>query len=159
MTADWSPDGEAIVYLVLERDELEILSLVDGSIRIVELAARYPKWSPAGDVIGGVSARGLTIVPSEGGSTRLLVPSFAPGNGPEWMDWDPDGRTLYYLALLPSGWSGWSLVPGQEPRLILEFDDPLRQHTRYGISTDGRKLFLTLGSHESDVWVLELEGR
>jgi hypothetical protein len=49
------------------------------------------------------------------------------------------------------------VIPGEEPRLILEFDDPVRQQTRYGIATDGRKLFMTLGSHESDVWVLELE--
>ena len=41
----------------------------------------------------------------------------------------------------------------------MSLDDPTRQPTRYGVTTDGRKLYMTLGSHESDVWVLELEGR
>jgi len=108
-------------------------------------------------MIVSAGAQGLNAIHSDGGNARLLVPNPAPGFGPAWTVWDPDGRTIYYLAFLPSGWSGWSLVPGEEPRLILEFDDPMRQHTRYGIATDGRKLYLTLGSHESDVWVLELE--
>jgi len=157
MNAEWSPDGEAVLYLVLERDEIEILSLVDGSVRVLQLPASYPRWSSAGDMIVSAGAQGLNAIHSDGGNARLLVPNPAPGFGPAWTVWDPDGRTIYYLAFLPSGWSGWSLVPGEEPRLILEFDDPMRQHTRYGIATDGRKLYLTLGSHESDVWVLELE--
>lgn len=40
---------------------------------------------------------------------------------------------------------------------LLEFDDPNRQPTRYGFTTDGDKLYLTLGAHNSDIWVLDLE--
>ena len=34
-----------------------------------------------------------------------------------------------------------------------------RQHTRYGFATDGQTFYFTMGSHESDVWVAELERR
>ena len=74
--------------------------------------------------------------------------------------WSPDGRTLYYLA---QGSEGWSLraVParGGPSRVLVRFDDPTRQHTRYGFSTDGRAFYFTIGSHESDVWVMELGRR
>lgn len=47
-------------------------------------------------------------------------------------------------------------LPG---RVLVPFDDPARQPVRYGFATDGRRFCLTLGSHESDVWVLDLEPR
>jgi hypothetical protein len=37
--------------------------------------------------------------------------------------------------------------------------NPARGHTQYGFSTDGRRFFFTLGSHESDVWVAALDQR
>jgi Tol biopolymer transport system component/tRNA A-37 threonylcarbamoyl transferase component Bud32 len=159
MNPDWSPDGESIVYLVVGLNTIHVLSLADGETRVIEWPATYPRWSPANGVFGSATTTGLYTLPVEGGSPRLLVPIHSPGFGPAWTDWDPDGRMLYYLSSLPSGWSGWSVIPGEEPRLILEFDDPMRQQTRYGFTTDGRKLFMTLGSHESDVWVLDLEER
>ena len=98
-------------------------------------------------------------MPADGGPARVVVPRLMTGFGPELSAWGPDGQTIYYLATTPSGWAAWAIVEGDEPQLVLEFDDPNRQPTRYGFTTDGRKLYMTLGSHESDVWVMELEGR
>jgi hypothetical protein len=39
------------------------------------------------------------------------------------------------------------------------FDNPEQQPTRYAFKTDGRRIFLTLGRRESDVWVAELRKR
>jgi hypothetical protein len=41
----------------------------------------------------------------------------------------------------------------------VQFDDPARQPARYGFATDGRTFYFTIGSNESDVWVMELERR
>ncbi|MEE8362416.1 MAG: protein kinase [Gemmatimonadales bacterium] len=156
---DWAPDDSALVFLVfssVDADQLHILSLSDGSRRSLETRGQFPRWSPRGDLIAFTANEGLHVIPAEGGPRRLLVPSTIPGFGPELVAWHPDGRTIYYLASTPSDWAVWSVIEGGEPQLILEFDDPNRQPTRYGFTTDGRKLYMTLGSHESDVWVLEL---
>ncbi len=47
---------------------------------------------------------------------------------------------------------------GGPSRLLVRLDEPDRQHSRYGFTTDGRTFYLTLGSHASDVWVMELDG-
>jgi len=36
---------------------------------------------------------------------------------------------------------------------------PGRQPAAYGFATDGRTFYCTVGSHESDVWVMELGRR
>ncbi len=157
MNPDWSPTGDSIVYVVLEQEGVEIRSLMDGSVRREPLAARFPRWSPSRGVIGSATSEGLAVLDLEEDRISLLVRSSRPGFGPEINVWAPDGKTQYYLESQPSGWSGWSIVEGETPRLILRFDDPLRQPARYGLATDGRTLFMTLGSHESDIWVLDLE--
>jgi hypothetical protein len=47
---------------------------------------------------------------------------------------------------------------GGVSRVLVRFDDPAHQPTRYGFRTDGRRFYLTMGSQESDVWVAELGG-
>jgi hypothetical protein len=47
---------------------------------------------------------------------------------------------------------------GGPSRVLVRFDDPAHQPTRYGFRTDGRMFYLTMGSQESDVWVAELRG-
>jgi len=41
----------------------------------------------------------------------------------------------------------------------LQFDDPSHQPRRSEFDTDGRRLFFTIASDESDVWVMELMRR
>ncbi len=79
---------------------------------------------------------------------------------PLFAAWASDGQTLYYVAKGARG-SSIHTVPaiGGPSRLLVHFDDPVRQHTRYGFATDGRTFYFTMGSHESDVWVAELERR
>ena len=38
-----------------------------------------------------------------------------------------------------------------------DFDDPTRQHTKYGFTTDGKTFYFTIGSPESDIFVADLE--
>jgi len=39
---------------------------------------------------------------------------------------------------------------------LLHFTDPLRQLYRGFIAVDSRRIYFTIGSRESDVWVMEL---
>jgi len=72
----------------------------------------------------------------------------------------PDGKTVYYVAKGPDGSSIRAVpVTGGASRLLVRFDDPTRQHTRFGFSTDGRTFYCTIGALESDIWVAQLETR
>jgi hypothetical protein len=50
-------------------------------------------------------------------------------------------------------------VTGGPSRLLVRFDDPTRQHTKYGVTTDGRRFYFTIGAQESDIWVAQPEPR
>jgi hypothetical protein len=62
---------------------------------------------------------------------------------------DRQGRYAFYS--IPSR--------GGTPHLVLQFDDPSHQPRRSEFDTDGRRLFFTIASDESDVWVMELMRR
>jgi len=48
---------------------------------------------------------------------------------------------------------------GGRSRVLVRFDDPTRQPAGYGFATDGQRFYFTVGSHEADAWVLELNAR
>ncbi|MEP6833257.1 MAG: hypothetical protein ABJB74_07675 [Gemmatimonas sp.] len=74
--------------------------------------------------------------------------------------WSLDRRTLYYLSRGATGWSIRAIPKeGGVSRVVMHFNDPARKPLKYGFATAGRKFFLTMGSHESDVWVLGLAER
>ena len=45
---------------------------------------------------------------------------------------------------------------GGASTVLVDFDDPARQHTKYGFTTDGKIFYFTVGSPESDIWVADL---
>jgi WD40-like Beta Propeller Repeat len=99
-------------------------------------------------------------IPRGGGPSRLLVDNVKDGAEAFYPAWSPDGATLYYLTRRPAGWAIRAIpTRGGESRDVVLFDDPARQPTRYGFATDGRTFYLTVGSNESDIWVMELEHR
>ena len=97
---------------------------------------------------------------SPAGASRLIVPNTSTGEEAFFAAWSPDGKTVYYVAKGPLGSSIRSVpVTGGTSRLLVRFDDPTRQHIRYGFSTDGRTFYCTIGAQESDIWVAQLEAR
>jgi len=164
LDVDWSPDGDALAYEVLQWDvdlvHLAILPLAGGGVTVLDAVGDFVKWSPAGDFIAFHGLDGLRLISPEGGASRLLVPITEDGGEPFFVAWAPDGRTLYYLAKSARDASIHAIAPAGGPaRLLVRFDDPSRQPTRYGFATDGLTFYLTMGSHESDVWVADLERR
>jgi Tol biopolymer transport system component len=164
LDVDWSPDGGALVFEVLTWDlhlgHFSVLTLDSGQSHTLDVVGDFARWSPAGDLVAFHGPDGLRVISPSGGESRLIAPITEEYGEPFYSAWAPDGRTLYYLAKGDRGASIHAVSPaGGAARLLVRFDDPSRQPTRYGFTTDGRRFYLTMGSHESDVWVAELETR
>ncbi len=160
---DWSPDGEYLVAEVLAAEadtRFIIVPLAGGenAARSLPAYGDFAAWSPAGDLIAYHTPDGIRLIAPDGAESRLVASNEADGAQAFYAAWSPDGSTLYYLARGPEGWM-IRAVPkdGGPSRLLVRFDDPTRQHSRYGFTTDGQTFYFTMGSHEADVWVLELE--
>ena len=163
----WSADGQALVFRVesLKRAYLHILPLAgDGSPQDLKVdvgsgasVLNAPSWSPTAGAICYSSPRGLGVLDVASGEDRILV---APSQGPLFPVWAPDGRTIYYLASGPSTRSIRSVpAEGGTTRRLVDFDDASRPYTRYGFAAGGHRFYVTLGTLESDVWVMKLERR
>jgi len=167
---DWSPDGLRLVFTSEKtgRGELFVISRENKQAKwgvprqMTSTGALQPcKWSPDGRLIvytNGTS--GLWIIPAEGGEPRELVggrDSAIPAV-PWYPAWSKDGRTVYYTGYdADRQASFWSVpVSGGKPKLLVKFDDPSRQSSRYEFATDGEKFYFTLAKYESDIWVGEL---
>ena len=169
---DWSRDGHALVAEVIPASKEPgaapnfvgastfVIAPLDGSaMRTIAVPGDFAHWSPTEDLIAFHSSEGLRVT-SPGGASRLLVPNSPTGEEAFYAAWSPDGKTIYYVAKSPHGSSIRAVpVTGGPTRLLVRFDDPTRQHTRYGFSTDGRTFYFTLGAQESDIWVAQLETR
>ena len=168
LDADWSRDGQALVAEAIPASNESgdassftfVIAPLDGSaMRTIPVAGDFAHWSPTEDLIAFHSSEGLRVT-SPGGQSRLLVPNSPTGEEAFYSAWSHDGKTLYYVATSPHGSSIRAVpVTGGPSRLVVRFDDPTRQHTRYGFTTDGRTFYFTIGAHESDIWVAQLEAR
>jgi serine/threonine-protein kinase len=165
----WSRDGHALLAEVIPAGpeagsasnflaaSTFVLVPLDGTAtRTIAVPGDFAHWSPTQDLIAFHSTDGLRVM-TLAGESRLLVPNSPTGEEAFYAAWSPDGKTVYYVAKGPHG-SSIRAVPaaGGPSRLLVRFDDPTRQHARYGFSTDGRTFYFTIGSQESDVWVAQL---
>ncbi len=160
----WSPDGSTLAYEVFvdSGSSFHVLPLAqgEGAVRMIAAKGDFLSWSPVDDVLAFHATDGLRIMPSAGTPSRLLVDNTKDGGEAFLSRWSPDGRTLYYLSRRSAGWSIRSVpFTGGPTRALVNFDDPSRQPTRYGFTTDGRMFYFTIGSNESDVWVMTLGRR
>ena len=162
LDAAWAPDGETILFQVFGqavKPGFGILRLVAGApTRFIEASpADYGLWSPDGGGILYHGADGLRLRRVAGGADALLVSNAVEDAEVVYADWSPDGSKLYFLARSPRGWSIRSMpAAGGASTVLVDFDDPARQHTRYGFTTDGKTFYFTIGSPESDIWVADL---
>jgi serine/threonine-protein kinase len=163
---DWSPDGKSLLFErvdtvgIVGKPTFVILPLETGQARAIEAIGDFGRWSPTGDLIAYHASDGLRVVSLGGQVSRLVADKARVGAEPFYPDWSPDGRTIYYVALGAEG-ASIRAVPagGGASRVLVRFDDPERRHIRYGFATDGRTFYFTMGSHESDILVMDLEPR
>ncbi|MCK4346522.1 MAG: PD40 domain-containing protein, partial [Bacteroidales bacterium] len=100
-----SPDGKELAFSSVEDNKQHIYTIpVEGSdpMKLIQMEAREPAYSPDGKLIAFVADRGkgrgagnlgLWVVPSEGGDPHLIADA-GKASSPVWS---PDGSMIAYL--------------------------------------------------------------
>jgi eukaryotic-like serine/threonine-protein kinase len=160
---DWAPDGQTILYEVFgNRSGFEILRLADGAHpQFIEIPkGDFGHWAPVGRMFVYHAGDGLRVRHLDTGADSLVVSNVRDRAEAYYAAWAPDGKQIYYMTLSASGWTIRSVAAsGGASRVLVNFDDPTRQHTKYGFCTDGKFFYVTIGAPESDIYVADLEGR
>jgi len=130
----WSPDGRWIAYLKTLRDTA---------------STNFFRWAVA-------------LLPTEGGTPRLLTPTAGDAPEPTRLRWSDDSREIYYRAVDSTGvGSIWSVpVTGGPSRLLVRFDDPERtggDNKTFSI-VDGM-VYTRIMTHESSIGIATLRPR
>jgi Tol biopolymer transport system component/DNA-binding SARP family transcriptional activator len=166
---DISADGRSLVFTA-DVDGQAQLFLVNRSSderwssarQLTSTGGWAGRWAPDARAIVYCRADGLWLIAPRGGNSRhLLDLESSPGPSPELALWSPDGRTIYYKAFDAAGRSSLWSVPaaGGPPTLLVRFDDPTRPSSRPEFATDGKRVFFTIGSRQSDIWAMELNAQ
>jgi Tol biopolymer transport system component/tRNA A-37 threonylcarbamoyl transferase component Bud32 len=169
---EWSPNGRQLLMLENWGTKPAVRVTTRGAdgrwstprtIPIViggdTIASGLSDWSPDGRAIAcGCGEGGIVIAPVNGGLARRLASSFSTA-GWAFPQWSADGRTVYYVSEDSGRVVAVVGVPvnGGPDRAVVRFDDPTRQWHRYGFRVRAGRIFFTLGSRESDVWVADVE--
>ncbi len=159
---DWAPDGETVLFEVFggARHEFRTLRLVDAAQPgvIPTTVGDFAHWSPDGRMLVYHSPDGLRLRRVDSGVDTLVVSNAKDGAEAFYAAWSPDGSKVYYLTRSSKGWSIRSVpAAGGASSVLVNFDDPTRQHTKYGFTTDGKVFYFTIGSPESDIFVADLQ--
>jgi eukaryotic-like serine/threonine-protein kinase len=168
---EWSPDGRQLLLLANWGTKPALHVVTRGSdgrwskprtIHIVigadTITSGLSAWSPDGRFVAcGCGDGGIVIAPVEGGPARRLTSSFSTA-GWAFPQWSTDGRTVFYVSEDSGRVVAVVGVPvdGGRDRAVVRFDDPTRQWHRYGFRVRAGRIFFTLGSRESDVWVADI---
>lgn len=161
----WSPDGKQIGFYRYPDTMLVVTRTPSGWTapkNLLGTATAIPngggmRWSPDGKFIAFQQAKGIAIASTEDGSIRPFAPTQVSIGTPSAI-WSKDSKLLYYPTFNPDGtgsiWVG--AVSGGSATQILHLTDPLRQFYRPLMALDGKRIYFTIGTRESDVWVMEL---
>jgi Tol biopolymer transport system component len=167
-TAEWSRDGKSLIYLHNFNgpgSEVRVITRAnDGTWstpRTIFRGHSYPPVpSPDGRFIALAATGSVLVTNLSGDAPRVLV---APGDSSAepraaYLDWSPDSRTIYYLAVDPKDQASiWAVsVTGGTPRLMVRFDDPTREWHRFAFAARDGRFYFTVGDRQSDVWAVEV---
>ncbi len=162
-----APDGRGLVLTSDATGELQLYvafrsrDTAWGAARQLTSQGGWAgRWAPDGRTIVYCWRDGVWLIEPRGGSPRRLVRTDGSTErpSPELALWSPDGGTIYFKAFDAAGRSSFWSVPaaGGAPRLLMRFDDPAHPSSRPEFASDGKRLFFTIGTRQSDIWAMEL---
>jgi Tol biopolymer transport system component len=165
-----SPSGREVLYIADRsgRWELHVNQRADDGTwsaarQLTRNFGYRGRWSPDGRRVAYLSLADTTlhVTGADGSNGRLVFDGHMLGLTPQSVAFGRDTAALFFSAIDRDGRYGFYTLPygGGPPRPVLTFDDPARQPRRPEFDTDGRRLFFTIATDESDVWLLELARR
>jgi len=160
----FSPDGKWLVFTKYnERTALWKVPVEGGEpTRILIENALCSAVSPNGKTIAFILRRGgksnrIALVSFDGGEiirTFDAVPETNPLSDNQKLQWTPDGRSIYYIALNNGVSNIWRQpIDGGSPAQITQF--PTGRIFNFAYSSDGKQLALSRGSLDSDVVLIK----
>jgi Tol biopolymer transport system component len=132
---------------------------------LVATSAGSPRWSPDNAFIVYTDREHepdgrIFIVPSSGGTPRLVYEPRSgdlPAGRPVW---GPDGR-IYFKSHDLAGRASFWVVPaaGGRPELLVRFDDLSRPSSRIDFDVDRRRFYFAIEDRQSDIYVVDVTQR
>jgi eukaryotic-like serine/threonine-protein kinase len=159
----YSPDGSQIVFYAdrTGRPEIFVVPATGGAVKqLTKEGGDVPVWSPDGKFIAYQGPDvALRVVPAQGGPERVLVAPAVLGWVSMVNGWSADSRKIYFRVQARDGSLNIAQAPldGGKPSLLVRFDDAERKAYRSDFSTDGKNIYVTIGKHEADIWVMDLK--
>ena len=167
MNPVWSPRGDRLLFIADRTNRWELYTVSrtptgewSDARQVTHNFGFNGRWSPDGRTIVYLSLEDTTLhaVQDDGTGQRLLFDGHAQGITPNQVAFGPDPSVVYFHAVDSTLRHVFFAMPiaGGKPKPVFRFDDLARQPRRFEFDTDGKRLFVTLASAESDVWMIEL---
>jgi Tol biopolymer transport system component len=163
----WSADGRDLLFISdrASRWELHAITRKEGGWseprQLTKDFGYNGRWSPDGRTIVYVSLVDTTLhmANADGSGSRLLFDGHAMGLTTHQVAFGSRSDVVYFHAVDRESRHAFHEIPvqGGAPRLVLQFPDLAMQPRRFEFDTDGRRLFFTVATDESDVWLMELK--
>jgi eukaryotic-like serine/threonine-protein kinase len=161
----WAPDGRALSFYAESAGTLwlGIASRREGdqwgNFRLLfPGTTSAPMWSPDGTRLAAIHQDAVVVLPYPRGEPQVLL-RLPPGTRPaRVLFWSPDGRSIYYRLREPDGRLTLLRLPvdGKPPVTLVRQRDASSSGARSDWTTDGRRFFYTIQSHEGDIWTVEI---
>jgi serine/threonine-protein kinase len=167
--ADWAPDSRQLVFMsgwgspeAVFTTSLEAAGDWSAPRRLRLEAegqdnAAHPRWSPDGKWIAYLAGRGSVYVVSPlGGIPRRLAGRSELGRAVRFIVWDSDTSLVCFVGGGDQS-SFWSVpISSAVPHELLRLSGPQYRRRREEFAVAGNRLFFTLSSDESDIWMMTL---
>ena len=159
--ATFSPDGKWIVYTAYnERVTISRVSVDGGEPKLIYggiIGGINPKVSPDGKTVAFTVFGKINLVAFEGGEiikTFDTRPERIENINKQNLQWTPDGRGIYFIALNDGVSNIWRQpIDGSPPVQVTKFETG--RIFNFAYSPDGKQLALSRGSLNSDVVLIK----
>lgn len=158
----WSPDGNWIAYLCLNRSRWDLVKVRVGGSEppvLIKSDVMYyqPQWSPNGEWINTESEKGVFIISPDGKSERQISKTIWLTGG-----WSRDSKLLYSIRQDPNrrlAVYATNAQTGEDKLIVVAGLSPLLTEDAafagFSMAPDGKSFATSELKVLSDIWVLE----